>query len=65
MRIAVAWGPADYYVVGSGVLVCVGLLLRLLWTMTDPWSWSAWRDTFRRCPPADPRDRVPYRRPPS
>jgi hypothetical protein len=56
------WGPADWYVIAAGAGVPIGILLRILWAMSDPFAWQNWKDSFKR-PKSDPCNRVPYRRP--
>lgn len=54
--LAANWGPADWYVVASVVLV---VLIPLLCWLTDPFMWSSWFEGFKRVP-RNPQP--PYRR---
>lgn len=57
------WGPADWKAVAGGALVLLWLVGWLLWKLTDPAVWSDVRETFRKPPPSDPRNLVPYKPP--
>jgi hypothetical protein len=54
---AMEHGPADWYVIGSGVVAVIGLGAAILWAASDPHAWSSWRASMRRLPPPDPRYR--------
>lgn len=57
------WGPADWQAVVGGAITLLFVVGWLFWQISDPYHWGGMRDTFRKPPPADPRDKVPYKRP--